>query len=1111
MNAKNSKGHDSGPAAPGTFVPANRPRGHRTRTVPGLALALLAVFGAAFGIVACSESESDLFLSPPSNDDGVIETGDASITGVLNFDGTPGGVEATVYAVRGYDASCATQFSYIHMTGTFTDPTWNTELWATTPGMRSLGGCVWVELVDLPSGEIQWKFVTNRSYDAPMDYVGTGVDQGLSGETQPGAGGSANLIATIPNANTYYVYLSEASSPAQYFILDKATAPVAQVNSADGTFTVEKLGSGTYELIVVAEGYLDYHVSGIAVGEELVDIGPQNVSSASGEIRGNVAFADSPDPLPTATVEALTSSGTTAATVQTDAEGVFVFTGLADGTYHFTVEAPGYLGATIDEVEFQNGDFLVLDPVTLQPGCESDHEIVEVLGDFNNWTPMGRMSQVEACVWEDTLTVVLEEPGPLRLFLKFRTGGAWGVSPDFVNCGTEADTLELTGDLCLGDGPLALGVEFPATGDYRFRVDESALTYEITLLAEVEVGGISGAVAFEGDPSPLPIATIEVLREGTQEIVRTGQSLASGLFEVGSIPVGLYDVVISSFGFTDQTVTHVAVDAQELTPIGTITLAINEECEPVSPTVQVVGDFNAWNVNTPPMTRLDSCLFADTVQVAVTGGGQAHLMKFRTGNTWANPPDYGTCLTEADTLFGGGCTQPAADGPALRVWFAQTGNYEFRLNEENRTFAVTLLNAVALGTVTGTVAFSDSPDPLWRADVDLKNAGGTVVASTRSSATTGAFSFENLAAGTYSVEASRIGYETANRTGLVVAEGATVNAGTLTLTLQGECEPLHQIVEILRAGVSQGTMTQVEPCVFADTLEIAAAGVVRLRFRTGGATDNTPDYGPCVTGGPPVGFEGDVCQVTNQEEFQIQFANAGQYIVTLNEFAQRYLITPLDVVLPGGIAGTVSWDDNPTTPPATTVKVFRAGTNRLEGQTSVAAGAYAVDGLDPGLYDVEISAPGYTAQKVEDVEVSEDEVTTVPLVTLAAIVECTPSENVEINGNWDGNPGPGNGPHMTNVGGCVWADTLSIVPLPASPTNPVPTLKFTFRLNEANEFQRGRCLPEGILVLGAGGTVSSSVCRYLFNNPIEIEVPGDGDYEFTFDEQEETYTVRHLQ
>lgn len=1068
---------------------------------------LLAVCAAAFffGLSSCSDSEETLLLDPGGNDPDVIETGDGAIEGVLTFDGVAGGTEATVYAVRAYDAGCATAFSTIHMTGTFTN--WDTALWGTTPGMRSLGGCVWVDHVELPAARIEWKFVTNRAWDTPPDYAGTGSVQGMSGETLPGAGGSANLLVDVPSARPYYVFLSEATNPARYFILEESAAPVAEVDLTDGSFAVEKLGAGTYELIVVADGFIDFHVSGIVVGETAIDIGTRNVSSASGEIRGSVAFEGDPDPLPTATVEARTSAGATAATTETDAGGAYVLTGLADGTYDLVITAPGYLAATIEDVTFENGDFLTLDEVTLVEGCVSQFEIVEVLGEFVNWTPVGQMTQVEACVWEDTVTVVLTGPFPQRQFMKFRTGGSWDATPDFAHCGTEGDTLGLADAVCLGGGSApALPVFFPATGNYRFRVDESALTYEITLLEEVEVGAVGGTVAFGDDPDPLPTATIEVFRAGTTDLVRTGSSGAGGAFEVGSVPVGIYDVAVSAFGYVDVTVEDVAVTAGATTALGTVTLAASEVCEPISEFVQVVGDFNAWDTGAAPMTRLGTCLFADTVQVTVTGSGQTHFMKFRTGNAWGTPPDYGTCLTEADTLFGGGAVCPAPNGPAIRMWFAETGDYEFRLNEEERTFTVTLVTSVALGTIEGRIAFSDAPDPLLRASVTLENASGGVVASTQSSATDGSFRFENLTAGTYAVEASRIGYDALRIADVAVAEGATVDLGTRTLTLQGVCVPLHPVVEILRGGVSEGPMTQVEPCVFADTIEVAAAGIVGLRFRTGGAGDDTPDYGPC-TQGPALPLEGDVCMVTNESELQIQFTNAGSWIVTLDEFAQRYAITPVDVVLPGGLAGTVSWDDDPPTPPTTTVKVFVAGTNRVDGQTTVAAGAWSVDQLDPGAYDVEVSAPGYVTQKLLGIAVLEDQVTAVAPVTLVAIVDCTPSETVEIVGNWDGNPGEGLAPHMTNLEGCVWGDTLAI----AASALPSQKLVWTFRLNETNgaDTQKGECT-NGVLVLESGGSVSAPFCRFLFTNSIEVQVPGDGNYAFTFDEQEETYTIRHL-
>lgn len=968
------------------------------KTKPTSVLGFLGLFclvSLGLTVFSCGDSEETLLLQPP----GGGGTGSGVISGTLTFDGAAGGRAARVFALRAYNAACVSAYSTIHVTGTMTN--WDTGLWATTPGMRSLGGCVWYDEVALPSGPLAWKFVTNRAFDAPPDYVGTGGVGGLSGETVPGAGGSPNLQAESPGDATYSVFLNESTAPATYAITLPEAAPLAAVELATGNFEIPGLRSGTYELVVVADGFLDFHISNVVLDPDAsVDLGTRDVSSASGEVRGSVRFSDSPDPLPTATVDALRPNGTIAATEETAGGGVFVFNGLTDGTYDFEIRAAGYLAGRIEDVVFANGEFVQLDPITLQVGCESAHEIVEVLGEFNNWTPVGVMSQVTDCVWEDTLTVVLTGTPPQRFYMKFRTGGSWDATPDFAHCGTEADTLDLVGELCMGDGSApALPIFFPATGSYAFRVDESALTYTITLLSTVEVGRVVGQVDFEGNPEPRPTATVELLVPGTQEVVRSGRSDAVGAFSVEGVPVGTYDASVSAFGFVDVTIANVVVTAGETTTLELITLAQSDVCEPVSEIVQVVGDFNGWDTNTLPMTRLGTCLFADTLQIATSAGGQTHLMKFRTGNNWGELPDYGSCTSEADTLFDGGSVcLPAGSEPAMRVWFGATGDYEFRLNEENRTFTVRLLGSLDLGTITGRVEFSDAPVPRPAAIVQLKNEAGAVVSTTSSSTDDGSFTLEDVFGGTYSLEASLDGYHTATVTGVVVVEGDTTNAGTLTLV----------------------------PRVF------------------------------------------------------------------------------------GTITGQVAWDDSPSTPPPTTARVFRANTNRVEGETTIdASGAYSVSGLVTGAYDVELSAPSYVTALVEDVQVVEGESVDVPLVTLAALGNCVPSSTVEIVGNWNGYPGEGLGPHMTNLGGCAWGDTLSI----AASTLPDQKITFQFRLDEIadTDTQRGSCQPDQLLELAPGGEVTAPFCgwrgfRYYFN----VTLPGDGDYIFRFDEAAETFSIRKV-
>ena len=76
------------------------------------------------------------------------------------------------------------------------------------------------------------------------------------------------------------------------------------------------------------------------------------------------------------------------------------------------------------------------------------------------------------------------EPDSIR-FMKFRTDNAWG--DDYGSCLGENFVWEFTGtvlaeDICPVGFSDALQVKFPASGDYRFELNEDELTFRIELL-----------------------------------------------------------------------------------------------------------------------------------------------------------------------------------------------------------------------------------------------------------------------------------------------------------------------------------------------------------------------------------------------------------------------------------------------------------------------------------------------------------------------------------------------------------------------------------------------------------------------------------------------------
>ena len=236
------------------------------------------------------------------------------------------------------------------------------------------------------------------------------------------------------------------------------------------------------------------------------------------------------------------------------------------------------------------------------------------------------MTPGENCVWTDTLTI---QPG--TYLFKFVTGGAFDSPADYG--GSENTTLVVPGTFPIlpvsGQGT-ALKISVKTAGEYQFTLDEGkgevtigppggetgGLTmttdpetgdfrfsnvpvglYEVTItssgylterfssvtvrhnrvanLGEVDLavpgGALKGVVAFEGNPSPAPNATVKVFTAGTTTVVQSVET--SGAFAFTGLSTGLYDVLITASGFASEQRNAVTFTNGSDTDLGTITLA----------------------------------------------------------------------------------------------------------------------------------------------------------------------------------------------------------------------------------------------------------------------------------------------------------------------------------------------------------------------------------------------------------------------------------------------------------------------------------------------------------------------------------------------------------
>lgn len=326
------------------------------------------------------------------------------------------------------------------------------------------------------------------------------------------------------------------------------------------------------------------------------------------------------------------------------------------------------------------------------------HGMIQVMGDFNDWDHFSpSMTPISSTQWADTLNV---DAG--CSLIKFRTDLAWDENPDYGRCsGVEGPCQiqvpgdsqnPLVDDTCLINGPLAIGeVEFLVTGSYEFILDEAASTYSIRYLgAPLPLGSISGTVAFTNNPPVSPVVYLLAVVSGTEilaGVVETDPTDDSFLME--ELRTGTYDLwFASSPDYEDILLEGVIVNAPDDTDLGTITIS------PANTTtmMQVLGDFNQWDIQAPPMSHPSSFVWVDTLFI----DAGCSFIKFRTNGVWGD--DYCRCSGSE-----GPCQSPVpTDGPLVldvclgggtgtalgEVEFPESAEYVFVVNEQ--TFTCTI-------------------------------------------------------------------------------------------------------------------------------------------------------------------------------------------------------------------------------------------------------------------------------------------------------------------------------------------------------------------------------------------------------------------------------------
>ncbi|NNE07946.1 MAG: carboxypeptidase regulatory-like domain-containing protein [Gemmatimonadetes bacterium] len=503
--------------------------------------------------------------------------------------------------------------------------------------------------------------------------------------------------------------------------------------------------------------------------------------------------------------------------------------------------AEGLLSGTLDWGEVtENPETVVYVFKDYDPSCQATTASVHITGTYSGWDTglwdtTPGMTQMFPCLWMETISLTSDD----AFAWKFVTNRAWDGS--YAGCDDcEIDEEARTGEVTPTNGDDIPAV-IPLNDDYIFLLNASSDPAVYEILAE-------------GDPVPWDTL---------------GGELASFTFE--NLLPGLYTIVIDvpsdRVNFPTRFVRKVKVTGEagvdlgiiQVVPKGFIRGTVAFEDDPaVRPEVTVLVRFS------------DTGGVVDTLTIG---------------------PDETTFTAEG---LSDGAYDFVLSAPGYVTQVVE--GTDFEAGDETDLAPITMLRA---GNISGTVAFSEPPDPRpGVAAIAVRAEGDTLTVF--ADPVDGSFLMTDFAPGTYFVAfvSSSAGFRDTLISDIVVTAGATTDIGTVTLEAVAGYESEYDVIRIVGDVTNWSTdrpsMTEIEGGVWVDTLEVATQICTFLKFRT--AEDwGANDYGSCTSENLSCSdpLTGVVClgEGSNEAPALGQFdLDPGTYEVKLDEVNRTYAI-----------------------------------------------------------------------------------------------------------------------------------------------------------------------------------------------------------------------------
>ena len=369
----------------------------------------------------------------------------------------------------------------------------------------------------------------------------------IAGHVTKAADGTpiANALVVAHNSSTLYVSVKTA---------------------ANGAYSLTGLPVATYQVTATATGHDALTQNGVLVtanSTTTINFALQSSQPVNqgGSLTGHLRAASSGDAIGGATV--LLVQGTSVLRGATaDANGLYVFSSIAAGTYSAFAFAPGYQPATQANVAVAANTTTTMDFSLALIQTAFYGAIQGKVTAANTSTPVSG-AQVKATLGADAMTATTDAQGNYQL--------------TNLLVGTYSLEVSATGFQSATQASVAVAADTTMTVNFA--------------LQPMPTGAIAGAITNASNSQPIQAAQVQAMSGAT--VVATAATDVNGHYALASLATGSYSLQVSAGGFQSASQDNVAVAANTTT---TMNFALQAVVAPPSATGSLTGQVvNAAN------------------------------------------------------------------------------------------------------------------------------------------------------------------------------------------------------------------------------------------------------------------------------------------------------------------------------------------------------------------------------------------------------------------------------------------------------------------------------------------------------------------------------------